>query len=110
MSMYLPNPALQPTGSEMTEFLDVPPMAETLAPASSPTEPRKGPTVRLDAQTRLNLTRWAEEYITGLVENHNGDPEDVRSIIHELHDQNALTYLDGRAMDRTPSLPPGPLG
>jgi hypothetical protein len=44
----------------------------------------KGNAVQLDMQTRLNITRWAEEYIAGLVENHNGDSEDVRSIIHDL--------------------------
>jgi len=51
--------------------------------------------VQLDEQTRLNIVRWAEEYISGLIENHNGDPEDVRSIIHDLHDQRALTDHDG---------------
>jgi hypothetical protein len=73
MSMYLPNPALQPTGSEPGEFLEVPDWAEPAEPA--------GP---LDLQTRLNITRWAHEYISGLVENHHGGPEDVRSIIHGL--------------------------
>jgi hypothetical protein len=91
MTMYLPNPDLQPTGSEITEFIDVPPMAGTPSRANGPIERREGSTVRLDTQTRLNITRWAEEYITGLVENHNGDPEDVSTIIHELHDQRALT-------------------
>jgi hypothetical protein len=42
---------------------------------------------RLDVQTRTNITRWAEEYISGLVDNHNGTPDDVRTIIHQLHDQ-----------------------
>jgi hypothetical protein len=41
--------------------------------------------VRLSIQTRINITRWAEEYISGLVENDNGDSEDVRLIIHDLH-------------------------
>jgi hypothetical protein len=76
MTMYLPNPDLHPTGSEIAEFIDV-------------------PTTRLDAQTRLNITRWAEEYISGLVENHRGGPEDVRSIIHQLHDQRAIAGRDG---------------
>jgi hypothetical protein len=75
MSMYLPNPALQPTGSEPGEFLEV------------PDRPRPAASARpLDLQTRLNLTRWAQEYISGLVENHHGGPEDVRSIIHGLKD------------------------
>jgi hypothetical protein len=63
--------------------------------------------VSLDKQTRLNIARWAEEYISGLVENHNGDPADVTSIIHELYDQRALTYPDGAAVfGPTPSSPP----
>jgi hypothetical protein len=95
MSMYLPNPALGPTGSEATEFVDVPPMAPTPSRPSGRIEPRGRIAVRLDTQTRLNITRWAAEYISGLVENHNGGPEDVRSIIHELHDHRALTLHDG---------------
>ncbi|HKY65190.1 MAG TPA: hypothetical protein VJM49_02425 [Acidimicrobiales bacterium] len=101
MSMYLPNSDLRPTGAEAAEFLDVPPMAEMSSVADATVERREGTTVRLDTQTRLNITRRVEEYIVGLVEDHNGDPEDVRSIIrevHELHDQRALTYHDGRAI------------
>ena len=49
--------------------------------------PAKDATVRLSVQTRINITRWAEEYISGLVENHNGDSEDVWLIIHDLHYQ-----------------------
>ena len=45
--------------------------------------------MRLSVQTRINITRWAEEYILGLVENHNGDSEDVWLIIHDLHYQAA---------------------
>lgn len=88
MSMYLPNPDLHPTGSESVEYIDAPPMAEV----ASTSERAPG---RLDKQTRLNITRWAEEYIAGLVANHNGAPEDVRSIIHELHDQRANPDHDG---------------
>ena len=98
MTMYLPNSELQPTGGEVAEFLDVPPMAEIPSAAGGPVERREGITARLDAQTRMNITRRAKEYIVGLVENHHGDPEDVRSIILELHDQRALTYHDGRAI------------
>jgi hypothetical protein len=88
MTMYLPNPDLQPTGSETTEFIDVPPMGDGAGSVGAPT-------MRLDAQARLNIARWAEEYITGLVANHNGGPEDVRSIIHDLHDQRSLRDHDG---------------
>jgi hypothetical protein len=45
----------------------------------------------LETQTRLNITRWADEYISGLVQNHHGDREDVRAIIHELHELRAMT-------------------
>jgi hypothetical protein len=50
--------------------------------------------VQLSEQTRIDITRWAQEYISGLVENHHGDSEDVRSIIHELHDQSTFTDHD----------------
>ena len=48
--------------------------------------------MRLDTQTRLNITRWAEEYISGLVRRHDGDREDVRSVIHDLHLQCTLSH------------------
>ena len=53
---------------------------------------RKDTAVRLCIQTRINITRWAEEYISGLVENHNGDSEDICLIIHDLHYQ--ATFID----------------
>jgi len=88
--MYLPNPDLHPTESEATEFLDVPPMAATDGSAGT-----LGPGTRLDLQTCLNIVRWAEEYIAGLVQNHDGGPEDVRTVIHHLHDQRTSTHRDG---------------
>ena len=51
--------------------------------------------MQLSDQTRINITRWAQEYISGLVDNHHGDSEDVRSNIHDLHDQSPLTDHDG---------------
>jgi hypothetical protein len=44
--------------------------------------------------TRMNLTRRAKDYIVGLVESRSGDPEDVRSIISDLHDEGAFTVHD----------------
>jgi hypothetical protein len=85
MTMYLPNPDLQPTGSEPGEFIDSP-STSTTGHGGAPTV-RSGASMPLDLQTRLNITRWAEEYIAGLVENHHGSPEDVRSVIHQLHEQ-----------------------
>ena len=73
MSMYLPNSGLHPTGAEVVEFIDPPPVRERPVP------------VRLDPETRLDIARWAEEYISGLVGGHNGTPDDVRTIIHDLH-------------------------
>jgi hypothetical protein len=87
MTMYLPNPDLHPTGSEPGEFVEIPSMADDTSKATAPIEQREGITMRLDQQTRLNITRWAEEYISGLVEDHNGNREDVRSVILHLHDQ-----------------------
>jgi hypothetical protein len=82
MTMYLPNPDVRPTGYEPAEFIEAPAMTQDAR--------RERATVRLDPQTRLNIVRWAGEYISGLVEDHNGHPDDVRSIIHDLHTQTAL--------------------
>ena len=38
MTMYLPNPDVQPTGSEVTEFVDVPPRP---TPAATPAAPSR---------------------------------------------------------------------
>jgi hypothetical protein len=77
VSMYLPNPDLNPTGAEGSEFIDEPLVPE---------RPFDG-TAGLDVQTRLNITRWAREYISGLVDDNNGTRDDVRTIIRALHDQ-----------------------
>ena len=70
------------TGFEAVDFIGLPfGLRRRRARASAQ---RKDTTVRLNVQTRINITRWAEEYISGLVENHNGDSEDVRLIIHDL--------------------------
>lgn len=42
MSMYLSNADLWPTGAEVAEFLDVPPMAETPGMADRAIERREG--------------------------------------------------------------------
>ena len=95
MSMYLPNPDLQPTGHEAVEFLDVRSMAESASASHERDDQRRtATTTRLDLDTRLNLTRRAKDYIVGLVESRSGDPEDVRSIISDLHDQGGFTFHD----------------
>lgn len=99
MSMYLPNPDLQPTGYEMTEFIEVPPMAETRGMADGTIEPREGTAERLDEPTRRDIARRAERYISGLVESHDGDPADVRSVIQDLHAQRASAAWIGRASE-----------
>jgi hypothetical protein len=105
MSMYLPNPDLRPTGSEPAEFIDIEqgerPM-DTHGHQSGPAYLRGMPvsdwadatTARrpLSDQTRTNITCWAQEYISGLVRDHDGDDEDVRSVIHDLHLQSTLTH------------------
>jgi hypothetical protein len=96
--MYLPNPSLHPTGSEPAEFIDVPGLGpEPAAPARGPTPapPATGAPGPLDEQTRLNIARWAQEYISGLVATYNGHPDDVRSVILQLHDETTLTAEDG---------------
>jgi hypothetical protein len=95
MTMYLSNTDLHPTGSETAEFIDLPPMSEQAGAAGASIGRPDGNTMRLDVQTRLNIARWAREYISGLVENHHGGPEDVRSIIHDLHDRRAIAGPEG---------------
>jgi hypothetical protein len=93
MSMYLPNPDLHPTGYEPGEFIDVPTTARE-SPASLGTEslmagqPTCGGSVHLSEQARLTIVLRARQYIAGLVEHHHGDRDDVRSIIHDLHEQS----------------------
>jgi hypothetical protein len=82
MTMYLPNPDVHPVGYEAAEFIEPP---TSLQDGLAHHTPRERGSMRLDVQTRVNITRWAEEYISGLVENHHGDPEDVRSIIDDLY-------------------------
>ena len=99
MSMYLPNSAVVPTAYEAGEFLDIPPMADAARrDHAEPTATRRphtdrpdGADGRLDLQTRLDIARWADEYITAVVETHHGSPADVRSIVQALHDQAAIT-------------------
>jgi hypothetical protein len=91
MTMYLPNPDIRPTGFEAGEFIDVPAMAEAAtSEVRGPIYRREDAVVHLSEQNRLNITRWAEEYISGLVDNHHGDSEDVRSIIRDLHHQSSF--------------------
>jgi hypothetical protein len=91
MTMYLPNPDVGPIGFQAAEFIDVPSMADEVTP-----ERGERSTVPLDHQTRLDIARWAHENISGLVDNHNGDPEDVLSVIHDLHDRTAFVDRDTR--------------
>jgi len=80
MSMYLPNPDLGPTGSEPGEFIDVP-VPEV------PTARRS-----LSDRTRVDIARRAGEYIAALVRDHDGDSEDVRAVIHDLHRECTLAH------------------
>jgi hypothetical protein len=94
MSMYLPNPDVRPTGAEPGEFIepDLPRAVVDGVDAVDAVDP--GPQARrLDPQTRVDITRWAEEYISDLVAENDGNPEDVRSIIRGLH-QQALGHPD----------------
>jgi hypothetical protein len=101
MTMYLPNPDLHPSGAEITEFIEAhhadEPGDRPVAEPGARTEQRDVPTAHLDTQTRIDITRWAEEYISGLVENHHGDREDVRAVIHDLHYQTNLINANREA-------------
>lgn len=91
MTMYLPNPDIHTTGAEPGEFIEVPDPGET--------DRRRDPNAGLDPQMRLNIARWAKEYIAGVVENHHGDGADVRAVIHDLnHQVNVLGPSVGRPL------------
>ena len=105
MSMYLPNSDLCPTGSEPAEFIAIEQgegRMELQGHQSGPAYLRGRPVSDwtaasplrqpLSDQTRTNITGWAEEYISGLVRDHGGDDEDVRSVIHDLHLQSTLAH------------------
>lgn len=91
MTMYLPNPDLHPSGAEVAEFIEAhhagQPGDWLGAGPGAGAAPRSAPTGHLDTQTRTDITHWAQEYISGLVESHHGDREDVRAVIHDLHHQ-----------------------
>ena len=95
--MYLPNSDLHPVGYEPAEFIDAHRAGEPGDRRPARAEREASPVVHLDTQTRLDITRSAEAYITRLVENHHGDREDVRGVIHELHHQANLTDASRKA-------------
>jgi L-aminopeptidase/D-esterase-like protein len=51
---------------------------------------------RLDTQTRIDIARWAEEYIARLVENHHGDRHDVRTVVDDLNRRTNVIGATGR--------------
>lgn len=91
MTMYLPNSDIHTTGAEPGEFIELPDRDQP--------DNRHVPTAGLDPQMRLNIARWAKEYIAGVVENHHGDGADVRAVIHDLnHQVNVLGPNVGRPL------------
>jgi hypothetical protein len=81
VTMYLPNPELDPTGAEPGEFIDPDaaddPRDRRGSGVDGRNPRRKVPTIHLDPQTRHNITRRVEEFIAGFVEDHRGDRDDV---------------------------------
>ena len=49
---------------------------------------------RRDRACRGSITPRAHEYIPGPAARHNGGTEDVRPIVHDLHDHNILSGHD----------------
>ncbi len=94
MSMYLPNSDLDPTGNEPAEFIDIPAMFDDTARAEPRLCRRDAAHARLTDETRIDMTRLAEEYISRLVRNRNGDRDDVRSIIRDLHQRDNFADQD----------------
>jgi hypothetical protein len=95
MTMYLPNPDLHPTGHEPAELIEPHRVVVDHGKPHAPIPRRQGTTMHLDAQARLDITHWAQQYISGLVESNNGDREDVRTVIHDLHYQVNVIDHDG---------------
>jgi hypothetical protein len=92
MSMYLPNWAVRPAESDPVEFIELGPRAhEGDGDTSTPADVQERPSVHLSPQARADLTRRVRDYVTELVLSSNGDCQDVRSIIHDLHDQATVT-------------------
>ena len=106
MSMYVPDPNLRHTGVESAEFIDAHHAAQPGDRPVARVDRREGPTVHLDTQTRLDITRWAAEYIAGLVENDQGDREDVRAVIHDLQDRSGVIATRA-GLVRDPTEPAG---
>jgi hypothetical protein len=55
----------------------------------------------LSDQTRVNITRWAEEYISGVVRNHDGDSEQFR--LDDLVRRALSARDDPATSSRTPT-------
>ena len=72
-----------PVGYQPVEFLDIPPMDESLTDPPDPHWGDRG-SVRLDERIRSTLTSSARAYIEDLVESYHGDVDDVRSVIGAL--------------------------
>jgi hypothetical protein len=96
-----PNPEPHPVGAEPTEYIEADPDAgptdRPVARVERPDVPTAHLYSHLDTQTRVDIARWAEEYITELVENRNGDRHDVRAIIHDLNYQTNVVGGADRA-------------
>src|SRR3954452_15431315 len=91
MSMYLPNPAVGPAESEPAEFIDLPPMARGAGGETTTwVGARERPAVPLDLAARVAITRRTRQYIVTLIAEDSGNGEDVRSVIHDLHDQSTV--------------------
>jgi hypothetical protein len=85
MTMYLPNSEGRPVGWEPLEFLDLPTMAEVGASRSAITSVEE-PMGRLSDEIRSDLVQHVYEHLSVLVEDHDGDLEDVRLIVRSLFD------------------------
>jgi hypothetical protein len=92
MSMYLPNPVVRPSESDAVEFIDLPTMArEGDGGTSAPVEAHERPMAQLSPQARIDVTQRALDYIMELVASYGGGSEDVRLVIHDLHEQIAFS-------------------
>ncbi len=81
MFTYEPSPFVETIGYQPVEFLDIPPMRESLGIDPPPTDTARP---RLTSGERSRLMWAARRYIGDLVEMLAGDDTDVRLVIEEL--------------------------
>jgi hypothetical protein len=105
MTIYLPNNDVQPVGWEPLEFLDLPPMAEVERSRSeiNSADESNG---RLSDEIRFEIAQRVYERLSGLVDSHDGDVEDVYLIARTLGDRSVFGDHGDRRGGSSAARPP----